>query len=498
MGISAVDISTLFTAFRGNERGFGTTITGATDETGKVAAQCKFVAGELTPALWLRHLNGSMSIGIAPLQEDGTCCWGAIDIDNYNGRLEDIVAAIYKWDLPLLPCYSKSKHLHLFMFFAEPVPAEHVSRILKQYASWFRCPASVEVFPKQTQTSATNRFYSWINMPFFDEANSENPRKALCADMSYMSTGDAVDRIRDIRRMLDEHEQIMQDKPWWEAPPCVASGLCLQHIPRGSRNNWFLALAVFLSLKYKGQTIDEQLLDINTTMDDPLPEQELRTTVLAGIERKTYFYPCASLADFCNKTICRGQRLGINTPSATGLSYGDLTQYVDGKGGSDSMWEWDINGQILKFDSTADLLAQRSFRQQCLAQLHIAARTLRDNEWVSILNKAMEHCTVKEAKRIGADQLVRDMLASFFTEARMGPREHLCLGRICKSRGGTEYLFNPGRLMTYMQMMNGRGNIDLPTVNHIMESAGMKVISETECSIPVDAFVNDGGAEHAY
>ena len=153
------DILSFSTLFSGNASAYGVTEVGDIVD-GKAQAKSRLVYDTLSPAVIQRHLAGQVSIGVAPIRDDGTCFFGAIDIDDYKYNLNDVIAAIEDFDMPLCPCYSKSKKLHLYIFFTDPVPAEDVQNLLKWYARAFACDKKVEIFPKQTKAHSTQSFYS--------------------------------------------------------------------------------------------------------------------------------------------------------------------------------------------------------------------------------------------------------------------------------------------------------------------------------------------------
>ena len=111
------DIILFSTYFSGNTEAHGVTEVGEI-VNGKAEAKSRLVYESVTPAVIQRHLEGKSSIGIAPIQSDGTCYFGAIDIDDYKYNLNDVIAAIEDFGMPLCPCYSKSKKLHIYIFFA--------------------------------------------------------------------------------------------------------------------------------------------------------------------------------------------------------------------------------------------------------------------------------------------------------------------------------------------------------------------------------------------
>ena len=108
------DILAFSELFKGNTNAYGVTEVGEIVD-GKAQSKSTLIYGEVTPAVINRHLSGSLSIGLSPMQEDGTCFFGAIDIDDYKYDLNDVIAAIEDFNIPLCPCYSKSKKLHLYI-----------------------------------------------------------------------------------------------------------------------------------------------------------------------------------------------------------------------------------------------------------------------------------------------------------------------------------------------------------------------------------------------
>ena len=89
--------------------------------------------------LWERHLTGTRPLGIVPIDEDGNCVWGSIDIDIYPTNAQEIATRVKNNELPLIPVVSKSGGLHLFLFTRGPHPAAEFISIL----SWLA--ASLEI-----------------------------------------------------------------------------------------------------------------------------------------------------------------------------------------------------------------------------------------------------------------------------------------------------------------------------------------------------------------
>ena len=72
--------------FKGLERAHGCTKVGPSNNNGeKVKGQSFVVREPVTDELWLKHLQGTQSLGIIPINDDNECVWGCVDIDSYAG-----------------------------------------------------------------------------------------------------------------------------------------------------------------------------------------------------------------------------------------------------------------------------------------------------------------------------------------------------------------------------------------------------------------------------
>ena len=102
------------------------------------------------------HLDGSSKKGVVlpPIRKsDNKCKWGAIDVDGIIYKddyfKQELIEAIPRLDLPLVPCFSKSKGLHLYIFFKEWTDAQKVIDILHTFLAKLNLPPETECFPKQ-------------------------------------------------------------------------------------------------------------------------------------------------------------------------------------------------------------------------------------------------------------------------------------------------------------------------------------------------------------
>lgn len=452
MAYAQIDITEFMMYFHGNETAHGQTkITGTNTETGKAEAQCRLVYETPTPAVFNRHLQGQESIGIAPIMEDGTCFFGAIDIDSYDYSLIDIVEAIEDFNLPIVPCWSKSKKLHLYILFSEPTPAADVQRICAWYSMAFACKDKTEIFPKQAHTTENATFYSWINLPYFDAENPNNHRK-MVGKRGYLYTlAEALGKMGLRRKTLKQHEEFISELPYHDAPPCILTGTLLRDIGPGQRNTWLFSAGVYLRMKDETVDLETELSELNQSLHEPIPQVELDTTILKGFQRKTYFYKCAELSR-CNKRCCRKQQYGIDSAASTGLDYGDMTQVMT----DPPYYEWIVNGQKLTFYNENEILMQNKFRALCMRQLHLVPRHAKDDVWSAILTRALEHVKVVEPVILEGDfssgSILMDAIYDFFTARRKADNiTQISMGRVYEDSRRQEYVFTAHAIMDYVQ-----------------------------------------------
>lgn len=146
--------------------------------------------GPVTLAHYGVHLSGKVSLGIYPLQDDGTCFWAAADLDQpanaswHNGP-DDAMPAVtlmkslgyYGANQGVTLEKTKSKGWRVWIFFSEPVPAKHARRLFYAALSRAGLPSSVEIFPKQDFISDPtpenpNPVGNFVHLPYFGSGPS--------------------------------------------------------------------------------------------------------------------------------------------------------------------------------------------------------------------------------------------------------------------------------------------------------------------------------------
>lgn len=452
--LSNTDMTQFFRLFAGAKDFYGVTVVGSIVD-GKAQSTSTCYHSPITPSVIEKHLNGEISIGSAPLKADNTVDFGAIDIDSYEGDLQDIISCIYEYELPICPCYSKSKKLHLYFFFADSSQAEDAVEIMKWYARAFACSKKVEIFPKQLKRSEQNRAYSWINLPYYNASDMENHRKMVRADGSIAAIGEFLDRAARCQMSIEKHRYLISTLPYHDAPPCLLSSVWLNDVGSGGRNNFLFSVGVYWKLKEENEDedidLEYELMKVNDRLAEPLPERELQQTVIASLNRKSYFYMCSSM-NHCDKSRCMKLELGVGSSKSTGLSYGDIKQYKT----DPAYYTWEVNGQVLTFYSEQEVLGQHKFRELCMRELHVVPRKVDDNKWTAIVNKALQNVEVIVPDQKGGDfskgsQFYELVCAYFLDKRKAANISQVRLGRVWTDEDSKCYVFSASAFLAFIR-----------------------------------------------
>lgn len=192
------------------------------DEDGRVGYSP--VQEPLADHLLALHLQGTATLGVYPVRADQTVLFGAIDIDirksalkageagqSISARLQELVLAdarrlARQFDELHLPVYvedSGYKGVHLWLFFAEPVPAAVVKRFFEAVVQRVGPPGPElqwEVFPKQEQV-AEDQLGNLIKLPL--GIHLKTGRRCLFTDLDGQEYSDQegfLQRIQQVER----------------------------------------------------------------------------------------------------------------------------------------------------------------------------------------------------------------------------------------------------------------------------------------------------------
>ncbi len=132
--------------------------------------------------------TGIRGVVLPPIRKsDSKCIWAAIDVDGEVYNNDDIkielLQKLEKLKLPPVPCFSKSKGLHFYIFFKEWTDAKTVRDILHTFLHKLNLPEDTECFPKQVELSEKDTG-NGIMLPFMngignDYIKSSNEKKII-------------------------------------------------------------------------------------------------------------------------------------------------------------------------------------------------------------------------------------------------------------------------------------------------------------------------------
>ena len=206
------------------------------DEEGRVGYSP--VHEPLADHLLALHLQGSATLGVYPVRADQTVLFGVVDIDIRKSalsmgeagqpvaaRLQELVLAdarrlARQFDELHLPVYAEDsgyKGIHLWLFFAEPVPAAVVKRFFEAVVQRVGPPSPElqwEVFPKQEQV-AEDQLGNLIKLPL--GIHLKTGRRCLFTDLEGQEYSDQEGFLQRIQQV--EREAFEQAVSRLVAPP---------------------------------------------------------------------------------------------------------------------------------------------------------------------------------------------------------------------------------------------------------------------------------------
>ena len=221
----------------------------------------------ITDEDYQKHLDGKVSIGLQPCDDEGTCSFGAIDVDpkdysDYN--LGKFLKVIEDKNLPVIPIKSKSGGLHVYIFTKEKVPATLIREVLQNLLFLFGLSSKTEIYPKQTKLGKNQNgektVGSFINLPYFKTTE----RRALKPDGSHIEYKDFLEVVKVNLQTKDSLKELINKKvndelkggpdDLKDGPPCLQV-ICKQIQESGTklkdeRDRFLFNYMVFAKKKY--------------------------------------------------------------------------------------------------------------------------------------------------------------------------------------------------------------------------------------------------------
>ena len=436
-------------AFEGSDVAHGQTTVGRTQRNGKAEAKSFVVREPLTKERVASHLSGKQGIGQVPINTHNRVKFGAIDIDDYDLDLQDVVKRVKDQGLPLIVCRSKSGGAHLYMFLSQFEEAMLVREYLTEISSALGY-AGREIFPKQDTIMVDRGVVgNFINLPYFNA--EQTMRYALDENGEALSVEGFLDLVEAKRCNLADLERVMLHKQEHaeelkDYPPCIrriiANGgfdvnrnICLFHscvaIKKDRPDDWKEGVEEW-NYRY---------------VKPPLPASEV-ATIQSQHSKKEYGFSCdqSPLKDYCDKDLCRQAKHGIggkatSFPTLTGLTIMRSDPRV---------YYLNVDGKRLELN-IEQLNSPREFQKKCLQDLNFRPDIIKDQEWGALVNKLMaDAIEIEVPPELTTEGQFFELLEEFCTSRirAMSPEE-VHMGKPWTDKGFTN--FKTSGLMAFLK-----------------------------------------------
>ena len=361
--------------------------------------------GKVDALLMSNHLEGNFGVGVCPVNEEGKCYFGVLDIDYYRPKIKRMLSFIKEYQLPLIPFRSKSGGLHVYLMLSKPVSAKTMRETLNLIIYYFALDmlygkGKVEVFPKQDKAEG---FGSSVTLPYF---NAENPYTYLLTlDGEKVEFSEALMYIQKHFTSIETVKEVLNNLPYNDAPPCIQRILLSEEVggEDSGRNNFLFSYAVYAKKKW-GAGFEDHVKEINDNFEVPL-EETVVDQVCASVRDNEYIYKCKDIPcnGFCNKSECRKREFGLGRDKGhfTGVDYGQLYRYMTAE--PYYIWKLRLQGQEqwkdVVFKDEGYLLDQKNFAKMCVRYLNQAPMQVSNNDWYAILNSVLPNIQDVEVKQ---------------------------------------------------------------------------------------------------
>jgi hypothetical protein len=346
------------------------------------------------------HLLGKVGLGIVPVRKDGTCRFGAIDIDIDTIDHKMLFSQVENLKLPLSVCRSKSGGAHLYVFVQEPgVQAIRLRSVLSEWSRRLGFGGS-EIFPKQNNLQDSNKG-NWINLPYFNGETST--RFCYGHDGKVYTFDEFLDHIvfwdgKPIHDIHTPDPATASPKPddtifkiFNQGPPCVET-MVAKGIAEGSRNVFMFNCAVSAKRADAG-TWKEVIVQLNRDkLKPPLDDREL-TAIIRSVDGRNYAVRCSepSLAPFCQFQLCQQRPYGVQYRLETDArSYDVATIRKLRKLNTDPpRYKLEVSSQDVELD-TEEFLSYSKLRHRVIELLSIVLPPMKQDRWELQLKQLLD------------------------------------------------------------------------------------------------------------
>ena len=299
-------------------------------ESGKKKPVYRWNYEPLTPEVYQSHLEGKISIGIQPCNENSEARLGVIDVDpkdydDFNKKF--FIDVIQDYELPLIPIESKSGGLHLFLFINEFMSAKEIVSFLTNLLPLFKLKPNNEIFPKQTELTREEETGKlkpgqFINLPYYGEK-----RRALNVDGTPFELDKLLQvieanlvskgQLEIITNNIDKKIYEGIDGDLMDGPPCLADISKISHKEGfDGKDRFMYNYHVFAKMKYPDgweQKVKNAPFKFFEERHANAWDDKILSAKLKSWKRSDKGYTCTQspLAEFCKKGICVKKKFGV-------------------------------------------------------------------------------------------------------------------------------------------------------------------------------------------
>lgn len=447
----------------------------------KIKTKIVNVEGKVDKDLLMQHLEGNFGVGICPVNADGKCYFGVIDIDYYQPKIKRVLHFIKEYQMPLLPFRSKSGGLHLYLILAKSVSARVMRETLNTINYSFSLDTiygkgKVEIFPKQEKA---NGFGSAITLPYFNADDTYTYLYDL--EGNKVEFREALDYIQKKLTSIEEVEKVLENLPLSDAPPCLQRALLSKEVggQDTGRNNFLFSFAVYAKKKH-GNGFESFVQEVNDNFECPL-EESVVEQLCSSVRNNEYIYKCKDIPcnQFCNKPECRKREFGLGRDKShfTGIDYGQLYRYQSAE--PYYIWKLRLQGQEnwadVVFRDEGFLLDQKNFAKMCVRYLNQAPMQVSNNDWYAVLNSILPNIINVEVSVDSDTSSLSNLRNAFVSYLANKQSSRDCPYQIrvglCVYQNGKYYFTHKG---FYDYLRSQKINFDMSTMRETLKNFGAK------------------------
>jgi hypothetical protein len=370
------------------------------------------VGGPARPEDYAAHLEGKFGLGLVPVREDGTCRFGAIDVDQDTIDHAQVVAHVVRRRLPLSVCRSKSGGAHLYIFMREPgLAAGPLREHLERWAGLLGFPKS-EIFPKQVQVNKKN-LGNWINLPYF--GGGRTTRYAVGADGRALTLAQFLDGVVFFDSGTYKGDESADIGDQAELPPCLRR-ISADGIQEGTRNQALFNFGVFFRKSDPGGWQD-RLVQLNlVAAKPPLGFREI-SAITKSLSQARYQYQCeqSPIRELCDRLACLKLRYGVaHRPWEETEQYDQIAVTNLRKVLTDPpRYILEVNGQDVGL-SLDEFMTFSSLRKRLMAVRDLVVRPMKQLKWDATIKELLsKRQDIEAPPDASVDGQILEALAGF-------------------------------------------------------------------------------------